>query len=105
MNLKLQTEGRRLTAIITGDIDHHSAVLLREQVDRQIAATRPQEFVIDLAGVTFMDSSGLGFIMGRYKLIAAQGGRIAVTGDSGRISKILEMSGAFKFVEHWEVTK
>ena len=100
MNLKTIFNGSELTACITGDIDHHNTVLLWEKVDRQIFELRPKSLVIDLAGVDFMDSSGLGFIMGRYRTMAAVGGHIAVTGDTGRVATILEMSGAYKYVEH-----
>lgn len=105
MNLKTVLEGEELTAFITGDIDHHNAVMLREKVDRQIAELRPKSLVIDLSGVEFMDSSGLGFIMGRYRAMASHGGRVAVRGDAGRVAKILGMSGAYKYVEHREEIK
>jgi stage II sporulation protein AA (anti-sigma F factor antagonist) len=105
MNLKTQMDGEELTAFISGDIDHHNAVMLREKVDRQIAQLRPRSLVIDLSGVEFMDSSGLGFIMGRYRTMASRGGRVAVQGDTGRVAKILGMSGAYKYVEHREEIK
>ena len=99
MNLKLLEEDRRLHVVITGEIDHHNAVVLREKVDRQIAALRPETLIIDLSGVTFMDSSGLGFVMGRYRSMAGIGGEVRIRGAAGRIETILQMSGAYRYVK------
>ncbi|MBQ3077626.1 MAG: anti-sigma factor antagonist [Clostridia bacterium] len=102
MNLKLMEEKDRLIACISGEIDHHSALALREKVDRQIAALRPKELVIDLAAVDFMDSSGLGFIMGRYRSMAALRGRVVVAGAKGRVEAVLVMAGVYRYVEKRE---
>ncbi len=102
MNLKLMEENGVLVAAVAGEIDHHSAVLLREKVDRQIAARRPRKLCIDLSGVSFMDSSGLGFIMGRYRNMAGLGGEVSVKGAQGRIEAVLQMSGAYRYVKKAE---
>ena len=102
MNLKLLEEDGVLVAAVTGEIDHHNALLLREKVDRQIAAMRPPELRIDLSGVDFMDSSGLGFIMGRYRSMAGLGGRVSVKGAKGRVEAVLQMAGAYRYVDKIE---
>ena len=89
MNLKLMEDKGRLVAAVTGEIDHHNALLLREKVDRQIAAMRPAELCIDLSGVEFMDSSGLG-------------GKVSVKGAKGRVEAVLQMAGAYRYVEKIE---
>ena len=99
MNLKLMEDKGRLVAAVTGEIDHHNALLLREKVDRQIAAMRPAELCIDLSGVEFMDSSGLGFIMGRYRSMTGLGGKVSVKGAKGRVEAVLQMAGAYRYVE------
>ena len=93
MNLKLMEEKDRLIACISGEIDHHSALALREKVDRQIAALRPKELVIDLAAVDFMDSSGLGLILGRYTIACDIGAKLVLYKPTRRIRKILELAG------------
>ena len=100
--MKLMEENGVLVAAVAGEIDHHSAVLLREKVDRQIAARRPRKLCIDLSGVSFMDSSGLGFIMGRYRNMAGLGGEVSVKGAQGRIEAVLQMSGAYRYVRKAE---
>ena len=102
MNLKLMEDKGRLVAAVTGAIDHHNALLLREKVDRQIAAMRPAELCIDLSGVEFMDSSGLGFIMGRYRSMTGLGGKVSVKGAKGRVEAVLQMAGAYRYVEKIE---
>jgi len=102
VNLKLMEEQDRLIARISGEIDHHSALWLREKVDRQIAALRPKELVIDLSAVEFMDSSGLGFLMGRYRSMAALRGRVAVVGAKGRVEAVLRMAGVYRYLERRE---
>lgn len=83
---------------IIGEIDHHNCLLLREETDNAIRECHPKRLIIDLSGLDFMDSSGFGFIMGRYKLMKKYDGSVSVQGCSKRIEKLLKMSGAQMFV-------
>lgn len=78
---------------LSGEIDHHSAVMVRTEMDAEIQRQRPSKTVMDLSGIEFMDSSGLGLIMGRYALMQRQGGTLTVRNPNERIIRILEMAG------------
>ncbi len=88
-----------LEVTLMGEIDHHGAVSVRSRIDARISETQPKKTVIDLSGIDFMDSSGLGLIMGRYALMQKTGGTLSVKNPNERIIKIFEMAGLDKIVE------
>lgn len=83
----------KLYVSLSGEIDHHSAVLVREYVDRQMMKYRPKALVLNLSGVSFMDSSGLGLVLGRCALGEEIGTHLCICGANARIMKILSMAG------------
>jgi len=85
-----------LTIRIVGDIDHHTAAPLREEIDKEIYLYRCKTVIFDLSEVDFMDSSGLGLLMGRYNLVSELGGKIKIKNAPSCILKILKLSGADK---------
>lgn len=99
MEINLENIGTTLVVKIKGEIDHHTAPVLREALDREIALHNIQNIVLDFDGVTFMDSSGIGVIVGRYKQISARGGRIMIIRVKSHVDKILEISGLKKILE------
>ena len=90
---ELRTIGSVTVATLSGDIDHHSARLMRTEIDRAISAVHPACLVIDFSAVTFMDSSGIGLIMGRYKLMNEYGGEVVVARPPAYIRKVLRLAG------------
>lgn len=88
-----------LTVYLEGEIDHHTAKALREAADEALMRRRPRTLVLDFSGVTFMDSSGVGLVMGRYKKAEALGCRITVQGMRAREARILALSGLPQLVE------
>ena len=82
-----------LRVAIVGEINHHSAVFVRQEIDEKIQELRPQNLVLDLAGVPFMDSSGLGLIMGRYQRMQELGGTLTVANPSAEHKKIFKLAG------------
>jgi stage II sporulation protein AA (anti-sigma F factor antagonist) len=87
-----------LTVRLSGEIDHHSAVGIRSEIDAMIAELRPERLALDLSGIDFMDSSGIGLIMGRYARMKAVGGELVVERPNARIRKIFEMAGLERIV-------
>ena len=82
-----------LVAHISGDIDHHSAAQLREAIARMAETVLPRLLVLDFSGVGFMDSSGIGLIMGRYKLMQSMDGKVRVERASPQLKKLMSLAG------------
>ena len=91
--LKIYNDGRRITASISGDIDHHSARELRLSIDEVIASSHPELLIIDMENVGFMDSSGVGLILGRLKAVKAVGGELLVKNARKEIADVIGFSG------------
>ena len=84
---------------LSGEIDHHSAVGVRSDIDELIFFARPQKTVLDLSKISFMDSSGLGLIMGRYSLMKEFGGSLALRSPTEAVMKILTLAGMDKVIK------
>ena len=93
--LKTECSGGVLTVYISGEIDHHTSKELRNKIDASLGELSPDKLTIDLSGVTFMDSSGLGVVLGRYKLLKERGGSMRIRGASRPVGRILKMAGVY----------
>ncbi len=89
-------EGEALRVKINGEIDHHCATALRSGIDTQIFNIRPKVLILDFSAVNFMDSSGIGLIIGRVEKEKALGGRVRLEGMSKTIYKLVCLSGLEK---------
>ena len=93
MEVIFRISGKVLISCIRGDVDHHSALPLRQAIDKSMKAFDCSDLVMDFSGVDFMDSSGIGLVMGRYKAAKAYGGKITVSGASSQIKKVMKLAG------------
>ncbi len=93
MSVKIDFDGETLYCRLSGEIDHHTALPIRLQTDDRIESCRPKHTVLDFTDVTFMDSSGIGLVMGRYKLLSEFGGTLEVTGLSNNSYKVMRLAG------------
>ncbi len=84
---------------LCGEIDHHSASALRQNADDLIYRYRPSNVIFDLSEIEFMDSSGLGFIMGRYALLQKFGGRVSILNPNKRVEKIISLAGLERIIK------
>ncbi len=91
-------EKERFTLSLVGEIDHHSAAVLRHEIDEALMKKRPRTLYIDLSRVDFMDSSGLGLIMGRFSLMTKLGGETVVLNPSPGAKRILSLAGMEKII-------
>ena len=96
---EIKSRDRLLCVYLYGEIDHHSAVDLRRDLDDLILQRRPHRLVLDLARIEFMDSAGLGLLMGRYRLLKSIGGVLAISNANERVMKILRLAGMERFFE------
>ncbi|MEI3604684.1 anti-sigma F factor antagonist [Pseudogracilibacillus sp. SE30717A] len=87
-----------LVVRLSGELDHHEAVILRETWQRKLREERVQHVILNLEEMTFMDSSGIGVLLGRYKEIIHMGGELVVCSLNPAIRRIFEMSGLFKII-------
>ncbi len=93
MGVRLILKEGELTAVLSGEIDHHSAREIRGAIDEAAAKVKPKLLTLDFSAVQFMDSSGVGLIMGRCKLMQLWGGRVKITNLPPKIEKIVSLAG------------
>ena len=95
-------KGEILIAELLGEVDHHGAAKARADIDETMAGYGSIDIIFDFSKVTFMDSSGIGIILGRYRKLSASGGRVAITGCSAAIRNILNMAGVFSIIDYMD---
>ena len=93
MAVQIDLADELLTARIIGDIDHHSAKEMRETIDDAVLKGQVRELEIDFRDVTFMDSSGIGLVMGRYKLMQELGGTLHLVNVASHLKKVMVLAG------------
>ena len=98
MKVKYDTREKLLRMEITEEIDHHTTEKIKGRADFEIQRYIPKKVQLDFKNVNFMDSSGIGMIIGRYKLVSMLGGSLEIINASDKIRKILEMSGILKII-------
>ena len=91
-------EGKTLILRITEEVDQHTADKLRRKLDNEIEVYSPQKVILDCSGITFMDSSGIGMVLGRYKLVKMLGGNLEIINVNKRMKKIFDMSGVSRII-------
>ncbi len=92
------TSGQTMTVYIRGEIDHHTAVSVRNGIDARLFDQHPRKLILDLSAVGFMDSSGLGLIMGRLSVMKSLGGEMLLRDPSKEIEVILRLAGMERFI-------
>ncbi len=97
--VRIENRENQTTAYIAGEIDHHSARLIREEIDTNVERVQPSLLRLDFKDVTFMDSSGIGLVMGRYKLVREMGGEVRIVNSSTHIKRVMKLAGLDKLAE------
>jgi stage II sporulation protein AA (anti-sigma F factor antagonist) len=100
MSLQIELESNRKTLIVRlkGELDHHTAEAVKVRMEQAIVKDQLTHIILSLKDLNFMDSSGLGVILGRYKQINAKGGKMVVCDISPAVHRLFEMSGLFKIL-------
>ena len=102
MEIQYIKEDKLLKFNITEEIDHHTTEKMRRRMDYEIQRHMPRKVVFDFNCVVFMDSAGIGMIIGRYKLTSMLGGTMEICNIKPNIKKVLEMSGIHKIINLYE---
>ena len=98
-------EDKQLIFKLEEDIDEYSVQKIRRKLDNEIERYMPKEVIFDFNNVSFMDSAGIGLIIGRYKLANMLGGKVRVTNMTTSVRKIFEMSGMQRIIPEVEMLK
>lgn len=88
----------RLTIFLSGEIDHHAATTIRDEIEKQLNDVTIHSLVLDFSKVSFMDSSGIGMIIGRYKTMKGRNGEIASTGLRPSVERIYRVGGLHRII-------
>ena len=105
MHLTYDKGSQALIVRLAGDLDHHSASKARNQIDENIILKKPKKIIFDLSGLSFMDSSGIGIIMGRYRLMKERGAEVAICGIGANIRKLIDISGLKTIVKEYNTAE
>ena len=99
MQMKAYSSEGKLIVKLEGEIDHHTSAEIRDELDRMIAENRPRTLILELSDINFMDSSGLGLVLGRYRRLNEIGSNMFIKNPGVRTEKILAMAGVDKLIK------
>ena len=102
MAKQFETVKNALVVYLCGEVDQYMAAELKEKIDIEIENSPKRNLIFELSEVSLMDSSGIGLIVGRYKIINSLGGKVLICGGSKSINKMIELSGIGKIVKSFE---
>lgn len=99
MSVKINVTGEVVTAYLGGELDHHTAKEMREAIDNAVELNMPSLVILDFKDISFMDSSGIGLVMGRYRNLIKTGAELHITGTSPQIYKVMKLAGIEKLAK------
>lgn len=102
MEINFYMTGDTLVASLSGEIDHYSAEKIRTDIDEEMRLYHATNLIIDFTEVTFMDSSGVGMVLGRYNKVKELGGKVVLRNASRLVKQILDMAGVFTLMKYKE---
>ena len=98
-------QGDTIFVKLPNEIDHHKAKALAEGIDEMVIEREAKELVFDFSGVKFMDSSGIGLLIGRYRNLKCLGTKVYMQGVTGHMAKLIALSGVEKYIGKYEEIK
>lgn len=93
MQVRIETKDELIAVYLSGEIDHHNAKKIRQDIDEAVERGLPTLLRMDFGGVEFMDSSGIGLVMGRYRLMQDLGGQLELCSLPAHIRKVMHLAG------------
>ena len=98
MKINFNEKDKLLNLEIDEEIDHHKAEILRRNADYEIQRRNPKRVILDFNNVYFMDSAGIGLIIGRYKFANMIGAKLELSNLTQSVRRIFDMSGILKLI-------
>lgn len=98
MEMKYRAENRQLTIQLCGELDHHAAKVIMEGMDRCMEQNLPSKTILDLGGLTFMDSSGIAVVLRAKRRMEALGGNLVVVNIPRQAARVLDTAGLSRYV-------
>ena len=105
MKTEYEVQGNTLIIMLGSELDHHNATIIRENSDKYVYSGQVKNIIFDFTNTNFMDSSGIGVIMGRYKLVNGVGGKVSMVSVNKRIDRIFHISGMHKIIKKYDNLK
>ena len=105
MELEFEQMGDTLIAKLRGELDHHSAADVREQIDMELDRRGSRNLILSFGEIGFMDSAGIGVILGRYNKRKDAGGKLLLAGGGQSIRRILKMAGIYTILSHYKTAE
>lgn len=99
MKLLMESYEDFLIVKLKGELDHHGAKQGRKKIDSLYKDERCKNIVLDVRDLSFMDSSGIGLIMGRYKICRENGGNLCIVNEGEDVERILKLAGILKIIK------
>ena len=101
MLLNFEKNGKNLIVKISGELDHHTAANVRMKIDNNLESMGFPNLIWDLSDMNFMDSSGIGVVIGRYKKVTEYRGKVALTSLKPNVRKVFELGGIFSLIKEY----
>ncbi len=105
MDIKMEIKENILCVGLSGEIDHHTCATIKTDVDQIYQSNRVTHILFDFENVTFMDSSGVGLLMGRYRNALMSGGKVVMVKVRPEVDKIMKLSGIYKLITNYSDEK
>ncbi|MCK9216819.1 MAG: anti-sigma F factor antagonist [Firmicutes bacterium] len=105
MQITFEIANEALIIKLFGELDHHSSDYIREKIDAEIADKNFKKIIIDVGNLNFMDSSGIGVMIGRYKQITSKGGKLAIANLNPQIKRIYDVCGLKKIIPSYKTNE
>ncbi len=102
MEIIYEMRGKILIAELYGEMDHHASEKIRKDIDEMMQTYGAKHLIFDFERVNFMDSAGIGIILGRYRKLEPEGGRVLIVRCSQKIRTIMHMAGVFTVAGYME---
>ena len=101
MDLEFHKREDKIIVDLIGELDHHNAEEVRVKIDDRIDRDNIEKVILDFSGVTFMDSSGIGAVLGRYKKLVNKNGVLCIAEANKNVNRIFELAGLYKVIKNY----